>query len=296
MAINKANLATWMILLGVLFWGATFSFTRQAVGIIDVYSFLSVRFIIASLIIAAIFIRNFKLYTKEIFWKGILLGTILSAGFILQTTGLKYTTASNAGFITGLVVILVPIIVAVINRRLPKFNQILAILLAVAGIALLTLKIGFAVNIGDIWVLLATLALATHLILIARLVKGIEASMFAVTQLLTVGIITGIVGLAVNKEIVVSSSFVVWKAILFCAIFATAYMYTAQAHLQRYITELKAAIIFSFEPLFAAIIAFLYLGELITVKAVIGGLLIFIAMIISEIKMETIKKKFSSRS
>jgi len=284
MTIEKSKLATWMILLGVLFWGATFSFTKQAVGIVDVYSFLSIRFIIASILLAIIFANKFKLYTKEILWKGILLGTILSAGFILQTTGIKYTTASNAGFITGLVVILVPIIISVINKKLPKVNQIIAIVLALGGLALLTLKNKFSINIGDVWVLLATFALATHLILITKLVKNINASLFVITQLFTVGIITGIVGLITNYRITISGDWNVWKAILFCAIFASAYMYTTQAYMQRYITELKTAIIFSFEPLFAVLVAYLYLNEQITSHTLIGGLLIFIAMIISEIK------------
>ena len=122
--------------------------------------------------------------------------------------------------------------------------------------------------------------------MVSRLVKKIDAPMFSITQLVIVCLIALLFGFVFNAGIVIPSGFVVWKSILFCAIFATAFMYTAQAFLQRYITELKVAIIYSFEPLFAALIAFLYLGEILSFKALIGGLLVFVAMFLSEFKVE----------
>lgn len=285
MEINdKSKLATWMILLGVVFWGATFVFIKQAVNFVDVFSFLSVRFIIAGLLLCLIFCKKFKKYNREILWKGILIGSILAVAFILQTIGIKFTTASNAAFIIGLNVVIVPFIVAFLDKKIPNIKQILAIVLAIIGLGLITIKPGFSINTGDWLVALAAAVLAIHLVSVSRLVKKIDASLFSITQLLTVGVITGITGFIVNKEIVISNEYVVWQAILFCAIFASAYMYTTQAYMQRYITELKAAIIFSFEPLFAAIIAFFYLGERMTLLAIGGGIIMLFAMVVSEFK------------
>lgn len=295
MVENKANLATGMLLLGVVFWGATFVFIKEAVAIVDVYSFISTRFLIAVLILSLIFFRRFQKYNLDIFKKGILIGSVLAASFIFQTIGIKFTTASNAAFITGLSVVFVPIFVSLIDRRLLKLMEVVAVIFASVGLALLTLNSGFNINIGDEWVLLAAITFGIHLIMVSRLVKKIDAPTFTITQLFTVGIITAVIGFLVNKQIVISDQIVVWRAILFTAIFASAYMYTTQAYLQRYITELKTAIIFSFEPLFAAVIAFLYLGEILTLKAIIGGLLIFFAMILSELRIKS-KEKFVEAS
>lgn len=287
---SKVNLATVMLLLGVVFWGATFVFIKEAVAIVDVFSFISVRFFIASILLSLIFFKRFRNYNREIFKKGVIIGIVLAAAFIFQTMGIKYTSASNAAFITGLAIVFVPVFVSFIDRRLPKPMQILAVILAFTGLALLTLKSGFNLNIGDVWVFFCAIVAAIHLIMIGRLVKKIDAPMFTITQLLTVATIAGVVGLLLNREIVISDQLVVWKAILFCAIFASAYMYTTQARFQRYMTELKAAIIYSFEPLFAAIIAYFYLGEVLGVRIIVGGLLIFFGMVLSELRIKLTKK------
>jgi drug/metabolite transporter (DMT)-like permease len=281
------NIANGALLLGVVFWAATFVVIKEAVEFVDVYSFISVRFLIASAILSLIFFRRFRNYDLKVLKKGVLIGIILAASFIFQVTGIKFTTASNAAFITGLSVVLVPIFVCSIDRKLPKAMQIMAVVLAFAGLVLLTLRPGFGFNAGDMWTLLCAVTFGIHLIMISRLVKKIDVPMFVVTQFLTVAVISAAIGLLFNGQIVISDQFVVWRAILFCAIFASAYMYTAQAHFQRYITEIKAAIIYSFEPLFAAVMAFLYLGEMLTPQAIIGGLLIFIGMLLSELKLKS---------
>jgi drug/metabolite transporter (DMT)-like permease len=286
MAKNKANMATGALLFGVVFWAATFVVIKEAVEFVDVYSFISVRFFIAAGILSLIFFKRFRNYNSEVLKKGVLIGIVLAVSFILQVIGIKFTTASDAAFITALSVVLVPIFVCSIDRKLPRAMQTLATTLAFVGLALLTVKPGFNFNVGDMWVLLCAVAFGIHLIMISRMVRKIDIPLFTITQFLTVAIISAVLGILFNGQIVISDQFVVWRAILFCAIFASAYMYTAQARFQRYITEIKAAIIYSFEPLFAAVMAFFYLGETLTFQAITGGILIFIGMLLSEFKIK----------
>lgn len=274
-----------MLLVGVMFWGLTFSVIKEAMNFIDVFSFISIRFLLASLLLSIIFYKSLKKITKKVIIKGVIIGSVLSTSFLLQTTGIKYTTASNAGFITGLGVILVPIFVSIIDRKWPKFIEVLAVLIATIGLALLTINSKtLTINIGDLLSLLSAVSFGMHLILISRFAKDINPPVFTIIQLATVGLENGLFGFLVNKNITFPNQFIVWKAILFCTVFASAYMYTTQAYLQRYITEIKAALIFTSEPLFAAIFAYLLLGERLLAKGVVGGILIIIALLLSELK------------
>jgi drug/metabolite transporter (DMT)-like permease len=278
---NRANLATVMLLIAVVFWAATFIVVKEAVAVVDVFSFLSLRFLIASILLGLVFFKKFRSYNLETLKEGTVVGVVLAAALIFQTIGLQLTTPSTAAFVTGLAVVLVPIFVSVIDKKLPRRMQIAAVFLAFVGFVLLTLNSEFSLGIGDAWVFICAITFAIQLIMVGRISKNIDALMFTVTQLFTVGVITLIIGVFLNGRIVISDNPAVWNAILFCAIFAGGYSYAAQAYLQRYITETKAAIIFSFEPLFTAVIAYVYLGEMLAPRAIIGGLLIFFAMIIS---------------
>lgn len=282
---GKTGVSTAYLLLGVVFWGGSFSFIKESVAAFDIFSFVSIRFLIASVVVALIFIRRFRNYNLDTFRKGVLLGVILGFSFVFQTLGIKYTTASNAGFITGLSVVLVPAAVAFIDKKMPGGVQIASVAAAFIGLALLTFRLPFSVNKGDLWVLLCAVTFAAHIIMIGRMTKGLDALTFSVTQSMAVVLVAGAMGLMANGGIDVPRSFVVWRGVLFCAVFATAFTYTAQAHFQRNITEIKAAIIYALEPVFAAIIAHFYLGEKLTGQAMAGGALILAGMILSEVKI-----------
>jgi drug/metabolite transporter (DMT)-like permease len=284
--VKTRNISTLFLLLGVVFWGGTFSIVKESIDLTDVYSFLFFRFLIASVIITLVFIKRFHNFNAATFRNGVFIGIILAFSFIFQTIGIKYTTASNAAFITGLSVVLVPIIVSVIDKKTPGKMQMAAVAAAFAGLLLLTFRLPFRVNMGDIWVLCCAVSFAFHIILIGRGMRGIDPICFSVIQYLTAALISLAAGIALNGSIAIPHQHVVWKGILYCAIFATAYTYTAQAYYQRNISEIKAAVLYSLEPVFAAVIAFFYLGEIITWKTAIGGLLILAGMFIAELKSQ----------
>jgi drug/metabolite transporter (DMT)-like permease len=287
---SKSTIATWLLLLGVMFWGGTFVMVKEAVSLIDAYSLVSIRFFIATVILCVFFFRNLKNINRDTVIFAIISGFILSASFLLQTVSMKYTTASNAAFITGLCVVFVPLYVAALDRRPPTIVQTLSVLMATAGLALMTMKFPFKLNFGDFLALLCAVGFGLQLMICARLPKRIEATSFAIVQLLTVAIVTGICGLIVNKRIVMPDNWIVWRTIIYCATVATAYIYIIQARYQRYISEIKAVVIYSLEPLFAAIVAYFYTGEKLTPGAMFGGALIMIAMVVAELKLNGARK------
>ena len=278
---NKSRTATWLILLGVFFWGLSFIFVKQAMALTDVYSFLTVRFSIASAILAIVFIKHFRFCSMELLRNGLLTGVVLGLSFILQTLSMKYTSASNSAFITGFAVVLVPLFVGLLDREAPDRLKIVSALLAFGGIALLTLRLPFKTNIGDFWAFLCAIGFAMHIIIIQRVGSRYDAPVFTVIQLFTVAMISCAAGM-LTGGISVSGDPVVWRSILFCAVFATAYVFTVQTHFQKFISEIKMAIIVAFEPLFAAVAAFICLHERLPLHSLVGGLMIYMGMVLSE--------------
>lgn len=281
---NKSATATTLLFIGMVFWGGTFVLVKEAVARIDVYSLIFIRFLIASLLLGAIFIGKFRGLTVKIIWRGVAIGSVLAVSFILQTIGLKYTSASSSAFITGLSVVLVPLYLSVIDRKLPGRMQLVSTVMAVVGLALLTIKLPFRVNAGDLWTLLSAATYGAQIVLIARFMGSVEPGMFNIVQLATVALATGACGMAANGGITIPTDPVVWRAIIYCALPATAYIFAVQAFFQKYISEIKATIIYSLEPVFAAIIAFLVAGERMTVPAIVGAALIFAGMIVADLK------------
>jgi drug/metabolite transporter (DMT)-like permease len=280
-----------LLLLGTIFWGMTFVFIKDAVSVISVAGFLGYRFLLAGIVLALIFIKRIKQLNFEILKYSLLMSLPLLASFLAQTIGLQYTSASKGGFITGLSVVFVPLILSVIQRKLPSANILLAAVLATFGLALLTLSSNLQLNIGDVWVFLSAILFAIYIIMVGRISRKCDGVLLSIIQFLIVGMLcTSYAGF--KGELFVPTQFKLWQAILFTALFATAFMYTVQNYYQKYISEITTSIIFSFEPLFAAITAYFYLNEQLSEKTIIGGLLIFVGILFAELKMTDLKTVF----
>ena len=285
-----------LLLIGTIFWGMTFVFIKDAVSQISVANFLGYRFLLAALLLVLIFFKRHRSYDWNTLKYGALLAIPLLFSFLAQTIGLQYTSASKGGFITGLSVVFVPLILSFIKKRLPSFNIIVAVFFATMGLGFLTLGSHLSLNIGDTWVFFSAILFASYIIMVARFSGKSDAILLSVTQFFLVGLIC-ISYSSLKGELSIPSGYKVWQAIIFTAFFATAYMYTVQNYYQKYISEITTSIIFSFEPLFAAITAYLYLNEALTERTIIGGLMIFIGILFAEIKMDgrfrNLKRKFA---
>ena len=271
-------------LLGiVIIWGATFSIVKGILDQIMPLTFLAYRFFWAAFILGLIFWKRLKNIDKIILGKGFLVGIFLFLGYTFQTVGLKYTTATKAGFITGLSVVLVPIISHFFIREKISKNSIIGVILAVIGLWFLNYNSSFIFNFGDFLVLLCTVSFAMHIISVGLYARKVDYVLLVIVQLTTVFVLSFLMALFFERPgIHLYYPSGVWWSIILTGIFATALAFYMQNKFQRYSTATKTAIIFSGEPIFGAIFAYLLLGEKVGLIAWIGGLLIIFGMIISQ--------------
>ena len=271
-------------LLGiVVIWGSTFAIIKGILDQIMPFTFLAYRFFWAAFILGLIFWKRLKNIDKIILGKGFLIGIFLFLGFTFQTVGLKYTTATKAGFITGLSVVLVPIISHFFIREKISKNSIIGVILAVIGLWFLNYNSSFIFNFGDFLVLLCAVSFAMHIISVGLYVRKVDYVLLVMVQLTTVFVLSFLMALFFERPgIHLYYPSGVWWSIILTGIFATALAFYMQNKFQRYSTATKTAIIFSGEPIFSAMFAYLLLGEKVGLIAWIGGLLIIFGMIISQ--------------
>jgi drug/metabolite transporter (DMT)-like permease len=271
-------------LLGiVVIWGSTFAIIKGILDQIMPFTFLAYRFFWAAFILGLIFWKRLKNIDKIILRKGFLVGIFLFLGYTFQTVGLKYTTATKAGFITGLSVVLVPIISHFFIREKISKNSIIGVILAVIGLWFLNYNSSFIFNFGDFLVLLCAISFAMHIISVGLYARKVDYVLLVIVQLTTVFVLSFLMALFFERQgIHLYYPSGVWWSIILTGIFATALAFYMQNKFQRYSTATKTAIIFSGEPIFGAIFAYLLLGEKVGLIAWIGGLLIIFGMIISQ--------------
>ena len=273
-------------LLGiVIIWGATFAIIKDVLDQIMPFTFLAYRFLLAALILSVIFWKRIKSIDKVILKKGFLIGIFLFLGYAFQTVGLKYTTATKAGFITGLSVVLVPIISYFFIKEKVNRNSVIGVIFATIGLCLLNQNSSFSFNLGDFLVLLCAVSFAMHIISVGLYTKKMDYVLLVIVQLATVFVLSLLMALFFERpDIHFSYSFNVWRSIILTGVFATALAFYMQNRFQRYSSTTKTAIIFSGEPIFSAMFAYLLLGEKVGLIAWAGGLLIIFGMIISQRK------------
>lgn len=221
--------------------------------------------------------------------KGAVLGIFLYLAFALQTVGLQFTTPSKNAFLTAVNVVIVPFIAFVIYKRKIDMYELMGAILAMVGVGILSLKLSAEINIGDLLTLGCAFGFAFHIFFTAKYVKDSDPVTLTLIQMLTAAII-GIIVVLFRGE----TSFVIEKegmfSLLYLGIFSTTIAYLLQTVAQKMITETKAAIILSTESFWGMVFSVAILDETMTIKMVIGAILILSAIIISETKFPFLKK------
>jgi drug/metabolite transporter (DMT)-like permease len=301
--IKKPWFADFNLLLVAFVWGTTFVIVQKAIAFLEPYSFNTVRFFIAAILLLFIIyffkrtsFKDFK--NKNLLKSGTLLGFWLFLGYGFQTVGLLYTTSSKAGFITGLSVVLVPLFSYMLLKHKLNWQIGFSSLLAVAGLYLLTIHNSFSLNIGDGYVLLCAVSFALHIVFTGKFAKSFDALCLTVVQLFIVSLLSFITALLTEQWQEIFAANMLFKsevitALLITSLFATALAFLAQTYFQSFTTPARVALIFAMEPVFAAITAFIVLNERLGSKALIGCILILFGMILSELKLSDLmfKKK-----
>jgi len=258
-------------------WGSTFAIVKEALAVLPVPLLLAIRFTLAALALAWV-----RLDRRA--WRpALILGLLAFAGFATQTIGLSLTTASKAAFITGLNVILTPIIGSwwFKNRIPPK--AYLAALVALTGLGLLTLTSVDGINSGDLWILATAVFYAYYVVYLGEVAGKASALSLSAVQLWPMAALAwlwALPHLSLIPEIPVAT----WGALAYLAVAATAIATVAQTYAQRVVPAYAAAVIFVLEPVFAAFFAYLWLGETLSLLGWLGGLLVLLAMLLSGLR------------
>jgi drug/metabolite transporter (DMT)-like permease len=271
----RLRLAPFALLSVAAIWGGAFVMMKDALKRQDVSSFLFTRFLIAFLAMILVRPNIVRLLSKDLIVKGVIAGSFLGSGFILQTFGLAKTTAAITGFITGLYVVATPLIAGVFLRQKISLRIWICVVIATIGLALLSLH-GWSMGIGEILVLASAVAYACHIIALGQWSLGRDAYAFTTIQLGTVTFICGIASFARGYRAPPDAK--VWEVVIFTALFATVFAFFIQTWSQAHLSSSKIAVIISMEGVFAAFFAVVFGGETLTAQKILGGLLVFVAM------------------
>ncbi len=272
-----------------LVWGTTFVVVKRALVDISTVYFLALRFSLASLCLLAMFTAALRRMDAAAVWRGLrggaLAGVFLWLGYMLQTFGLKYTSAGNSGFLTGLYIVLVPLIIAALYRRWPKVREMGGIAIATAGVLLLTLPSldrHIRMNRGDLLTIGCAVAFSFQLIVLGYFSQRERFEAVALGQIACAALLSAI-SLPLDPPKAVWSRQVVF-AIVLTAVFATAIAFALQTWGQQYTTATRTALIFALEPVFALATAVVVGGERLSAPGLFGAALILTGILAVELK------------
>lgn len=272
-----------------LVWGATFVVVKSALEYSSVFLFLAVRFSSAALLMALLRPRVLRNLKGEELLAGAAIGLFMFGGYAFQTAGLLYTTPAKSGFLTGSSVVMVPLLLKVLWRRHFLPWVYIGALAATAGLYYLTVPVhGFSrLNRGDLLTMAAAALFAVHIILIGQYTRRHSVAALSVLQVAACGSLAWVAAGATRVTGWEAPRFAWGWALLLaiaaCAVFATAMAFTVQTWAQQYTSPAHTAIIFTLEPVFAALTSYLVIGERLSPRATLGAVLVLAGIFLAEL-------------
>jgi drug/metabolite transporter (DMT)-like permease len=272
-----------------LLWGATFVVVKNSLSHASVFVFLSLRFTLAAVLMAAYRVKALRTVNREELLAGVALGVFMFGGYAFQTAGLLYTTPAKSGFVTGSSVVLVPLLLAIFWRKHLARWAYAGALCAVIGLYFLTVPVeGIArLNRGDILTFVAAALYAVHIILVGDYTQRHSHGALSVLQVTASAVLawfaTGFLAATGGEPIRFDASRELFFGIAICAIFATAAAFSIQLWAQQYTTPSHAAIIFTLEPVFAVITSYLVIGERLNTRSIVGAIFVLGGILIAEL-------------
>ena len=276
----KADLT---LLLVAVVWGSGFVAQRLGSDRMSALYFNGARFLLGGLILLGLGRFRLPLPRRYLPLAG-LAGCILFLASLLQQTAIASTTVGNVAFITGLYVVLTPLLLFVLWRERTRPTALLAAGLAAAGVALLSINNAFQVRSGDALAMLGALMWAAHVVLLSKLPKAIDSYGFAIAQFLVCAALNLLAGLAVNPAGAAQVG-LAWGAVLYSAAAPTAVGFTLQIVGQRSAPATDAAILLSLETVFGALFGALFFAEAWSVQQLLGSALILGAIVLCQVRM-----------
>jgi len=265
-----------------LAWGSSYLLMKIGLDSISPFNLIALRFGIAFICMVLIFLPRFRVLSVSTLAKGTLMGILLFLLFSGLVYGVNHTTASTAGFLASTTVIIVPIIESILKRRLPNRSIMLCILLVVIGLYLLTVKEPFTLDRGSLYCLLAALFYAIYIVVSDRIAKNEDTLLISIIQLGVTALLGALSMICVETPSLPETP-IQWSAIIGLGLICSAYGFVVQPMVQRYMSPEKIGLIFSLEPVFSAILSYIFLHEILTGKGYLGAILIFSGIVLSKI-------------
>jgi len=262
-------------------WGYGFLAVKDAIASMPIMDFLAWRFLVASVVMIALRPTCLRNVTRLELMRGLGLGTILGLAYIAQTYGLRYTSVANSGFITGMFVVLTPVMSWILLRRKTNRTTWMVVALATGGLALLSLN-GWSIGIGELLTLVCALFFAIHIVGLGEWSSQYKPYTFTLLQIGTVAVISLIA--ATREGITVPSDPGVWEAVVITGVLATALAFFIQTWAQSLVSATRAAVVMTMEPVFAGLFAVIIGGEQLTGRTLGGAACILAAMFIINLR------------
>lgn len=280
--MNKQLQANFLIVLVALFWGSTYFLTKMAVEELEPFNLTALRFGTAFIITALFFFKRIRNADRTVIKYSIILGVLAVIAVLSMTFGVQYTTASNAGFLISLSVVMIPLISVVVLKKKIKAKLLLSVVLATIGIVCLTLNEQLTINKGDILCILCATSFAVQVLIMERIPKTADSVTIGALQLGITAVVNFIFSFFL-ENFTVPRDLKVWGVIVILGVFCTAFCYIIQIYALKNTSAIQAGIILSLEPVFSAIFAYIFLGELLSKQGYIGAILLFISVILAGI-------------
>jgi drug/metabolite transporter (DMT)-like permease len=272
------------LVVNTIIWGATFVLVKSALADISPVLFVALRFSLASAVLLAVWGRGGKRIEPAELRAGMLIGCFLFSGYLLQTLGLRLTSAPKSAFLTGLASVMVPLLAMIVYKNRPQVSEVLGIFTATVGLGLMTLEgpMG-SIGRGDLLTIGCALAFAAHIVTLGHYSEKMRFEILSVSQVGTAAVF------ALTLFWWVEPAHLVWRptviyAILVTGLLATALAFTVQAWAQRYTTSTRTALIYTLEPVFAWLTSYWLVGEGLSRRAATGAALILGGVLLVELK------------
>lgn len=271
-------------LLGItIIWGFSFVAVKAALEYSTPFLFLTLRFSLAAIVMLILFRKSIVNIDRKTLYAGLFVGFLIGTGYGAQTYGLDFTTASKSAFITGTFVVLVPVFSVIFEKIIPRKLLWLGVLLALSGLYLLTSPEGNRFNIGDGFTAIGAVAFGAHTVALQIQSKKHDFIQLTFLQIFATAA-GGFLSMLLFETPTIEINFSLVSIIVGTALLPTVLSFYVLTKYQRHTSATRAAIIYSFEPVAGALSAYLILGEILGTRGMIGGTLIFVGMIVSELK------------
>ena len=284
---KKSFYAKLALLLATIIWGSTFFIMEGTIQSIGIFHLLAVRFTLAAIILAIVLIKHLRVIDKGYLWRGFVMGALVITAYIFQTYGLadEATTPGKNAFLTAIYCVIVPFLAYPFTRILPNRYNVVAAVLCIFGITLISVTGNdfSSVCFGDILTLLGGIFFSFHMISVSAFSQNRNVLLLTMLQFLFAGIIAWVPAVTMESmpsDLPVSAI----VSILYLSIMATCLCYIFQNAGQKFTTPSTAALILSLEAVFGVLFSVIFTSETVTPKVLVGFALVFLAIVVSEIR------------